>query len=128
MKKIWKIKPVNPAIQNAFSQELNISKIMAQLLSNRGIGSAKEAGEFIACSLSSCHDPFLMKGMSSAVERIKSAILGKEKILVYGDYDVDGMTAVTVLYTALKNLGAIARTYIPNRLEEGYGLNVGAIK
>ncbi|MCX5668410.1 MAG: single-stranded-DNA-specific exonuclease RecJ [Candidatus Omnitrophica bacterium] len=128
MKKTWKVKPVNPAIQNAFSQELNISKITAQLLSNRGIDSLKEAGEFIACSLSSCHDPFLMKGMSRAVERIQSAISGKEKILVYGDYDVDGMTAVTVLYTALKNLGAIAETYIPNRLEEGYGLNVGAIK
>jgi single-stranded-DNA-specific exonuclease len=128
VKKTWKTKPVNPAIQNAFSQELNISKITAQLLSNRGIDSAKEAGEFIACSLSSCHDPFLMKGMSRAVERIKSAILSKEKILIYGDYDVDGMTAVTVLYTALKNLGAIAQTYIPNRVEEGYGLNVGAIK
>lgn len=128
MKKIWKIKPANPAVQNAFSQELNISKITAQLLSNRGIDSAKSAGEFIACSLSSCHDPFLMKGMSRAVERIKSAILGKEKILVYGDYDVDGMTSVTVLCTALKNLGADVETYIPNRLEEGYGLNISAIK
>ncbi len=128
MKKTWKIKPANLSIQNAFSQELNISKITAQLLSNRGIDSSKEAGEFIACSLSSCHDPFLMKGMSIAVERIKSAILSKEKILVYGDYDVDGMTAVTILYMALKNLGAIVETYIPNRLEEGYGLNIGAIK
>ncbi|MDO8535734.1 MAG: single-stranded-DNA-specific exonuclease RecJ [Candidatus Omnitrophota bacterium] len=128
MKKIWNIKPVNTVIQNAFSRELNISKITAQLLSNRGIDSAKEASEFMACSLSSCHDPFRMKGMSLAVERIKSAVLNKEKILVYGDYDVDGMTGVTVLYTALKNLGAIAETYIPNRLEEGYGLNVGAIK
>ncbi len=128
MKKIWNIKPANPAVQSAFSQELNISRITAQLLSNRGIDSAKEAGEFMACSLSSCHDPFLMKGMDEAVERIKSAIKSKEKILVYGDYDVDGMTGVTLLYTALKNLGAIAQTYIPNRLEEGYGLNVGAIK
>ncbi|MFA5085554.1 MAG: single-stranded-DNA-specific exonuclease RecJ [Candidatus Omnitrophota bacterium] len=128
MKKIWNVKPVNSAIQNAFSKELNISKITAQLLSNRGVDNAKDAGEFIACSLSSCHDPFLMKGMEQAVKRIKSAILSKEKILIYGDYDVDGMTAVTVLYTALKNLGAIVHTYIPNRLEEGYGLNVGAIK
>ncbi|MCX5666582.1 MAG: DHH family phosphoesterase [Candidatus Omnitrophica bacterium] len=128
MKKTWNIKPVNLAVQSAFSQELNISKITAQLLSNRGIDSLKEASEFITCSLSSCHDPFLMKGMDLAVERIKSAILSKERILVYGDYDVDGMTAVTVLYTALKNLGAIVETYIPNRVEEGYGLNVGAIK
>ncbi len=128
MKKIWKIKTANPTVQNAFSQELNISKITAQLLSNRGIDSAKEAGEFIACSMSSCHDPLLMKGMSLAVERIRNAVKRKEKILVYGDYDVDGMTAVTVLYTALKNLGAVVETYIPNRLEEGYGLNIGAIK
>jgi single-stranded-DNA-specific exonuclease RecJ len=128
MKKTWKTKPINQSIQNAFAQELNISKITAQLLLNRGIDSAKEAGEFMACSLSSCHDPFLMKGMSQAVERIKSAISRKEKILVYGDYDVDGMTAVTVAYTALKNLGATVETYIPNRLEEGYGLNIGAIK
>jgi single-stranded-DNA-specific exonuclease len=128
VKKIWNIKPANPDIQNTFSRQLNISKITAQLLSNRGIDSAKEAGEFIACSLSSCHDPFLMKGMDRAVGRIKSAIANSEKILVYGDYDVDGMTAVTVLYTALKNIGAVVETYIPNRLEEGYGLNIGAIK
>jgi single-stranded-DNA-specific exonuclease len=128
MKKIWNIKPVNSSIQDVFSRQLNISKITAQLLSNRGIDSAKEAGEFIACSLSSCHDPFLMKDMGLAVERIKNAIVAKEKILVYGDYDVDGMTGVTVLYMALKNLGADAQTYIPNRLEEGYGLNTGAIK
>ena len=128
MRKIWRTKPLNTAIQNTFSRELKISKIIAQLLSNRGIESAKDAGEFIACSLSSCHDPFLMKDMDKAVGRIKNAILNKDKILVYGDYDVDGMTGVTVLCTALRNLGAIVETYIPNRMEEGYGLNVAAVK
>src|SRR3989338_6368587 len=128
MRKIWRIKDSNPALQSAFSSSLKISRITAQLLSNRGIETAKEAGEFMACSLSSCHDPFLLKDMEKAVARIKKAISGKEKILVYGDYDVDGMTSVAVLYTALKNLGAVAETYIPNRLEEGYGHNVGAIK
>lgn len=128
MRKIWQIKDPDPEIQKSFYSELKISRITAQLLSNRGIDNPKEAGEFLACSLSSCHDPFLFKDMEKAVMRIKKAIHGKEKILIYGDYDVDGMTSVALLYTALKNLGAIAVTYIPNRLEEGYGLNIGAIK
>ena len=128
MRKTWRIKDPNLEIQKSFYSELKISKITAQLLSNRGISDAKEAGEFLACSLSSCHDPFLFKDMEKAVARIKKAIHGKEKILIYGDYDVDGMTSVALLYTALKNLGAVAQTYIPNRLEEGYGLNINAIK
>lgn len=128
MRMIWNIKKSLPEIQKAFASELNISGITAQLLSNRGIITAKEAGEFLACSLSSCHNPFLMKDMDKAVSRIKKAISEKEKILVYGDYDVDGMTSVAMLKQALLNLGAIVETYIPNRLEEGYGLNTNAIK
>lgn len=125
---IWNIKKSMPQIQKAFSSELKISEITAQLLSNRGIDNIKEAGEFIACSLSSCHDPFLLKDMDKAVGRIKKAISGREKILVYGDYDVDGMTSVALLKKTLMNLGAVVETYIPNRLEEGYGLNTNAIK
>ncbi|OGW94367.1 MAG: single-stranded-DNA-specific exonuclease RecJ [Omnitrophica bacterium RIFCSPLOWO2_01_FULL_45_24] len=128
MRKIWRIKDPNLAVQKNFYSELKISKITAQLLSNRGIDNAKEAAEFLACSLSSCHDPFLLKDMEKAAARIKKAIRGKENILIYGDYDVDGMTSAALLYTALKHLGAIVETYIPNRLEEGYGLNVAAIK
>jgi len=128
MRKIWNIKNPEPAVQDAFSSELNISKITAQLLSNRGISKPSDAREFLACSLSSCHDPFLLKDMDKAVHRIRKGISDKEKILVYGDYDVDGMTAVAMLKKALSILGAIVETYIPNRLEEGYGLNVGAIK
>ncbi len=128
MRKTWRIKEENPAAQETFSSKLKISKVTAQLLSNRGIHNLKEAGEFMSCSLSSCHDPFLLKDMDKAVMRIKKAITGNEKILVYGDYDVDGITAVTLLYSALQKLGAIVESYIPNRLEEGYGLNAGAIK
>lgn len=128
MRKIWKIKDQNPAAQKEFSSELNISKITAQILSNRGIDSLKEAGDFLSCSLSSCHDPMLFKDMQKAVIRIREAIKRKQKILVYGDYDVDGITSVTLLYSALKNLGGVVETYIPNRLEEGYGLNTAAIK
>lgn len=124
----WNIKKSMPTIQKAFSSELKISEITAQLLSNRGIDNIKDAGEFIACSLSSCHDPFLLKDMDKAVRRIKKSINNKEKILVYGDYDVDGMTSVAILKQALINLGAVVETYIPNRLEEGYGLNINAVK
>lgn len=128
MRKIWRIKISDPAIQDSLSSALNISKVTAQLLMNRSIDNPKSAFDFLHSSLASCHDPFLLKDMDKAVERIKRAIVKKEKILVYGDYDVDGMTSVAVVYSALKTLGADVETYIPNRIEEGYGLNSGAIK
>jgi len=128
MKKIWRIKPPNRVLQDQLSSALNISRITAQLLVNRGILDTVEAKSFMSSSFSACHDPFLLKDMHKAVSRIKKAITDKEAILVYGDYDVDGITSVTILYSALKKLGAVADTYIPNRLEEGYGLNLAAIK
>lgn len=128
MRKIWRIKPPNLALQDQLSLSLNISRITAQLLINRGISDSVEAKSFMSSSFSTCHDPFLLKDMHKAVLRIKKAITDKEPILVYGDYDVDGITSVTILYSALKSLGAVTDTYIPNRLEEGYGLNLAAIK
>lgn len=128
MRKIWRIKESDPAFQDSLSHDLNISKITAQLLLNRGVASVSDAYSFMQCSLSSCHDPFLLKDMDKAVSRIKQAITAKERILIYGDYDVDGMTSVAILCTCLKNLGGDVESYIPNRLEEGYGLNIQAIK
>ncbi|MDP3730746.1 MAG: single-stranded-DNA-specific exonuclease RecJ [Candidatus Omnitrophota bacterium] len=128
MRRIWKIKDPDPAFQDSLSHDLNISKVTAQLLLNRGVDSAAGASAFLECSLSSCHDPFLLKDMDKAVSRIKRAISSHEKIIIYGDYDVDGMTSVALLYLCLKNLGLSPETYIPNRLEEGYGLNTIAIK
>jgi single-stranded-DNA-specific exonuclease len=128
MKKTWRVKESNPAFQDMLSHDLHVSKITAQLLLNRGIDNPASAWAFMRCELASSHDPFLLKGMEKAVARIKDALARKEKILVYGDYDVDGMTATTLLYTCLKNIGSNVGTYIPNRLEEGYGLNAGAIK
>ena len=101
MRKIWRIKDSNPAAQDSISSELNISKITAQLLLNRGIGDSRTAAEFMTCSLASCHDPFLLKDMRKAVSRIKDAVSKDENMLVYGDYDVDGMTGVATLYSAL---------------------------
>ena len=128
MQKIWKVRDSDPEIQDHLSSALNISKVMAQLLSNRGIKTADIAQDFMKCSLASCHSPFLLKDMDKAVARVRKAISKGERILVYGDYDVDGMTSVTLLYSALKKLGADVDTYIPNRIEEGYGLNSIAIK
>ena len=128
MKKIWRIKDSRPAIQDRLASALNISKVTAQLLYNRGVDDPASAGDFLRCSLSLCHDPFLLKDMGRAVHRIKNAISAGEKILVYGDYDVDGITGVTLLYSALKTLKANAATYIPNRIEEGYGLNKEAMR
>ena len=128
MRKIWRIKDSSPDIRDELSGALNISKVTAQLLVNRGITDTAVASDFLKNSISSCHDPFLMKDMDKAVNRIRKAISDSEKMLVYGDYDVDGMTGVTLLASALKNLGGRVGTYIPNRLEEGYGLNLGAIK
>ncbi|MDD5429030.1 MAG: single-stranded-DNA-specific exonuclease RecJ [Candidatus Omnitrophica bacterium] len=128
MQKIWRTRGSDPEIQNGLSSALNISKVTAQLLANRGIKTAEVASDFLKCSLASCHNPFLLKDMEKAVSRIKKAVSAEELILIYGDYDVDGMTSVTVLYSALKKLGAKCETYIPNRIEEGYGLNSSAIK
>ncbi len=128
MQKIWRIKPSDASIQKKIAAELKVSNVTAQLLANRGITDLKSAADFMGCSLASCHDPILMKDMEKAVGRIRRAISQKEKILIYGDYDVDGMTSVAMVYSALKGLGADASYYIPNRIEEGYGLNTGAIK
>jgi single-stranded-DNA-specific exonuclease len=128
VQKIWRVRDSDPKIQDHLSAALNISKIMAQLLVNRGITTVDIANDFLRCSLASCHDPFLLKDMKKAVFRIKKAVSLGERILVYGDYDVDGMTSVALLYSALKRIGARVETYIPNRIEEGYGLNLAAIK
>lgn len=128
MRKIWRVKSVEHPLRDALAKELNISKVTAHLLISRGINNSATAAEFLNSSLATCHDPFLLKGMDKAAARIKKALTDKEKILVYGDYDVDGMTGVALTYSALKALGAHADTYIPNRIEEGYGLNNEAIK
>ena len=128
MLKVWRIKTPNADAQEVLASALSISRVTAQLLANRGIVDPVAAKAFLHTSLSSCHDPFLLKGMDKAVPRIQKAIAGGEKIMVYGDYDVDGMTSVALVSSALKNLGGTVETYIPNRIEEGYGLNMQAIK
>ncbi len=123
MKKIWQIKEEDSIIQDRLAKALSISPIIAQLLVNRNIRRVEDAEFFLNPSLLNLHDPFLMKSMAQAVARIKKAIRGKEKILVYGDYDVDGISATALLSAVLKRLKADVDTFIPSRLEDGYGLS-----
>ena len=104
-----------------------MTPLFAQLLVNRGVKTPEKAQEFLFGDLSSCHDPFLMKDMDKGVERIKKAIEKKEKVLIYGDYDVDGVTSTALLADIFKRMGVDYETFIPNRLEDGYGLNVRAV-
>ena len=101
---------------------------MAQLLINRNITSPLEVDRFLKADLKFLYDPFLLKDMDKAVHRIKKAISKGEKIMIYGDYDVDGISAVALLKRVLQNIGGNVATYIPDRIEEGYGLNKDAVK
>ena len=124
---LWKIKESNLRLQEQLSDALGVSGLFAQLLINRDLRTSEQAQNFLFGKLASCHDPFLMKGMERAVERIKRAIGDKEKILVYGDYDVDGLTSMALISDILRKMGADCETFVPNRLEEGYGLNMEAM-
>ena len=99
MRKRWVVRKSDREILELLVKELGISPIVARLLTNRSILEPRDADIFLNCSLSSLHDPFTLKGMSKAVARIKRALSKGEKIMVYGDYDVDGITAVALLYS-----------------------------
>ncbi len=101
--------------------------IAARLLVKRGIATEADAKNFLKPLLADLHDPFLMADMHAAVKRLSQAVAGGEKIMVYGDYDVDGCTAVAVVYKVLRSLNANAEHYIPNRYDEGYGVSLRAI-
>jgi single-stranded-DNA-specific exonuclease len=128
MEKTWVFKKEDRQLRELLQKELGISFVTAQLLINRHVTSLDAAEKFLQCHLSSLYSPHLLKDMDEAVGRIKRAIAQKEKIVVYGDYDVDGICGVALLVTVLGELGATVSYYIPNRLQEGYGLNKPAIK
>ena len=109
------------------SSELGIDPVLARLLVQRGIGTFQEARAFFRPSLDNLHDPFLMKDMDKAVERVEMAVRSGEKILVYGDYDVDGTTAVSLVYSFLQRLTRNVDFYVPDRYDEGYGVSYKGI-
>ncbi|MDZ7317576.1 MAG: single-stranded-DNA-specific exonuclease RecJ [candidate division KSB1 bacterium] len=117
----------NETIEN-FAKLLNVPKIISQILLNRGIDSFDKARLFFRGKLEHLYDPFLLPDMEQAVDRIIRAIRQQEKILIYGDYDVDGITAVSLLYLLLRKLGANVVFYIPNRIKDGYGITIAGIK
>ncbi len=123
MNKRWILKPSDPQLQKEFSDALNIHPIIAQLLINRQIINVDQARLFLNAELSSLYNPFLLTDMDRAVARIHKAQENKEKILIFGDYDVDGVTSSALLRRLLKRLGIEAVNYIPHRMDEGYGLN-----
>lgn len=124
----WTVKP-HPGEQaiKALATALNVEELVAQLLLQRGITTFEEAKKFFRPQLSDLHDPFLMKDMDVAVERIDKAIAKGENILVYGDYDVDGATSVALVSSYLETLTPNVATYIPDRYSEGYGVSYRGI-
>jgi len=125
---IWDF-PDQPDVQMVedLSEELSISPIIAGILLNRDFKSPESVRGFFACDLEDLHDPFRIKGMEKAVQRIIQAVEVGEKIIIYGDYDVDGVTSTSVLLIVLRNIGANVDYFIPNRFDDGYGLSVSGI-
>ncbi len=115
------------AISNLM-EVLNVPESIARLLAIRGISSFEDAKQFFRPTLNELHDPFLMKDMDRASERLSLAIRTNEKVLVYGDYDVDGTTATAIMYSFLKEFGVEVDYYIPHRFKEGYGINPEGIQ
>ena len=128
MNKKWEINKVDELKVTEIENDYKISNLLAKILVNRGITDKKDIQQFLNPTRKDFYNPYLMPDMDKAVERIIKAINHNEKVLIYGDYDVDGITSVTVLKSFLQERGLEVDEYIPNRLEEGYGLNMPAVE
>ena len=127
MRKKWEYSELDNEKIESISKKFNVSKLLATVLVNRGIVEDEQIDVFLNPTRDDFHDPYLMPDMKKAVDRIIKAIDTQEKVIIYGDYDVDGITSITVLKNFLKTCGLDVGYYIPNRLNEGYGLNRDAI-
>lgn len=128
MNKKWEVNEADDILISKISDEFNVSRLVANIIVNKGLKDSHEIEVFLHPRRSDFHDPFLMPDMEIATNRIIKAIKDNEKVAIYGDYDVDGITSSTVLKRFLKDRGLETDVYIPNRLNEGYGLNEEAIK
>ncbi len=128
MIKKWQVYDVNDKQVEKILKENSVNKLIATILSNKGIVEKEDINKFLNPTRNDFHDPYEMPDMEIAVERILKAKENNEKVIIYGDYDVDGITSITVLKSYLKDIGIDASYYIPNRLDEGYGLNIPAIE
>ena len=125
--KRWNILPPDRDAARAIARQTGVAEITAQLLINRGISDPDTARAFLQPELSHLHDPSLLPEFDRAADRIRRAVEKGERIVIYGDYDVDGISATAILLRCMALLGAQAEFYVPNRLEEGYGLNAAAV-
>ena len=123
----WNLAQGDPAAAADLASRLRTSPLIAQILLNRGLREPEECHTFLRPTLKCLHDPSLIPGLNKAAERVARAIRDREKIVVYGDYDVDGITATAILWHAMRVLGGQVEFYIPHRIDEGYGLNAEAI-
>ena len=128
MNKKWQFYDCDEEKIEEFSKKYNVNKLLATILINRNIINKEDVRIFLNPNRNDFHDPYLLPDMKNAVDRIVKSIQNKEKIIIYGDYDVDGITSITVLKSFLEERGLKVDHYIPNRLEEGYGLNKQALK
>lgn len=128
MQKKWVVKAAADATTQELSQTLAVGSITARILVGRGIATVEEVRPFLAPTLSAMIDPFLLKGMHAAVERVLRALKNGETVCIYGDYDVDGITGTALLVSFLRQVGAVCNYFIPNRFDDGYGLNEEALQ
>jgi single-stranded-DNA-specific exonuclease len=127
MKKRWISKTPDEKLQAHLAHSLKVSPLLAQLLINRGVTDPHSGHGFLQPKLSELSNPMLLPDMEKAASRLATAVRKKEKIVIYGDYDVDGVTGTALLFQCLRHLGANVHYYIPERIQEGYGLNLQAI-
>ena len=118
----WVLRNAEPELVQRLALELALPPSVARLLAVRGIQTSEEAHKFLSPSLQDLHSPYLMTGLRAAVERLRAAIERGETVLIYGDYDVDGTTAIVILKTALEICGGKVDYHVPHRIREGYGM------
>src|SRR5437763_6774175 len=118
----WIANPPDPQVAATLVQEANLSPLIAGLLSRRGITTAAAAAEYLNPEIARLHSPYTLLGMKAAVERLRAAIANHEKIVIYGDYDVDGTVAIVILKTAIEICGGAAGFHVPHRIRDGYGM------
>ena len=124
----WHLREGNKGIQDLLIRELDVSPIVSRILTNRDIADPDEARRYLSPSLSDLHNPLLMQDMKKAVDRLIATIQRHEQVVIYGDYDADGITSVAVLLRFLRQIQMNVTYYIPDRIEEGYGLNQGVLE
>jgi len=124
----WVLKDINEGLREQFINQLNLSPLLSRLLLNRGIDTVEKAKAFLYGEEKDFYDPFLLSDMDKGIQRTREAIEYGEPILIYGDYDADGVTSTSILIHTLRKMGAVFQYYIPNRFTEGYGLNGEALK